>query len=289
MPPITTMAMSSPENATASGSAEAKRWLNTDNVPASADHGRRDHEADELVAVGRIADEARALLVLADRHQHAADRRAVKAPEQVADGEAERGDQPVVGPVALEVDAEHGRARDAAEPALAAGELGPAIGDREQQRGQRQRQQREVDAAPAQDQRAGERRGHGDEQDREQRRQDDVAGEPVPLAQRRRVGAEPEPGAVAERDEPGIADENVEPHAGDGEDHHVDRRAQRQARPRRARTAAGHQRQRGNDERAHGPCASTRISGCARRTGRAAAAAGRAPSADTSTPRPRTG
>ena len=34
MPPITTMAISSPEKATASGSAEAKRWLKTDSTPA---------------------------------------------------------------------------------------------------------------------------------------------------------------------------------------------------------------------------------------------------------------
>ena len=34
MPPITTMAMSSPEKATASGSAAAKRWLNTESTPA---------------------------------------------------------------------------------------------------------------------------------------------------------------------------------------------------------------------------------------------------------------
>ena len=37
MPPITTIAMSSPEKATASGSAEAKRWLNTESTPATAD------------------------------------------------------------------------------------------------------------------------------------------------------------------------------------------------------------------------------------------------------------
>ena len=64
----------------------------------------------------RIADEARALLVLADCHQHAAGRRAVKAPEQVADGEADRRDQAVIRPVMFEVDAEHARARHA-EPA----------------------------------------------------------------------------------------------------------------------------------------------------------------------------
>ena len=36
MPPITTMATSSPEKDTASGSAEAKRWLNTESAPAIA-------------------------------------------------------------------------------------------------------------------------------------------------------------------------------------------------------------------------------------------------------------
>ena len=64
------------------------------------------HEGDELVAIGRIADEARAL-VLADRHQHGAGRRAVKAPEQVADGKADRRDHAVIRPVMFEVDAEH--------------------------------------------------------------------------------------------------------------------------------------------------------------------------------------
>ena len=33
-------------------------------------HRRRDHERDQLVAIGRIADEAARALVLADRHQH---------------------------------------------------------------------------------------------------------------------------------------------------------------------------------------------------------------------------
>ena len=117
-------------------------------------HCRREHEADQLVAVGWIADEACALFVLADRDEHAADRRAVKAPEQDADCQSDRGDHPVIVGVTLEIDAEHGRSRDAAKSALAARELGPAEGDREQERGERQRQQRKIDAAPAQDQRA---------------------------------------------------------------------------------------------------------------------------------------
>ena len=36
IPPITTMARSSPEKAMLKGSAEAKRWLNTDRTPATA-------------------------------------------------------------------------------------------------------------------------------------------------------------------------------------------------------------------------------------------------------------
>ena len=109
MPPITTMARSSPEKATEIGSAEVMRLLKSESVPASAGDRRRQHEGDQLVAVGRIAEEARALLVLADRHQHAADRRTVEAPEQDADRDADRGDEPIIIRVTLEIDAEHGR------------------------------------------------------------------------------------------------------------------------------------------------------------------------------------
>src|SRR5262245_63749963 len=47
----------------------------------------------------------------------------------VADGKPDDGDHAVIRPVMFEVDAEHARARHAAEPALAAGQLGPAIGE----------------------------------------------------------------------------------------------------------------------------------------------------------------
>jgi hypothetical protein len=50
----------------------------------------------------------------------------------------------------------------------------------------------------------------------------------VDLAQRGRIGGEAEPGAVAERDEARVADQHVEPEAGDREDDDVDRGAQRQ-------------------------------------------------------------
>src|SRR4029453_17950086 len=69
----------------------------------------------------------------------------------------------------------------------------------------------------------------GDEGNRKQCRQYDAPAEPIELTQGRRIGAEPEPGAVAERDEGGIADQDIETHARDREHHDVDRGAQRQA------------------------------------------------------------
>jgi hypothetical protein len=71
----------------------------------------------------------RALLVPCDRDQHAADGRTMESVQQIAHPHAKYGDGRIVGPVPLQVDAEHGRTGDAAEPALATGELGPAIAD----------------------------------------------------------------------------------------------------------------------------------------------------------------
>ena len=53
------------------GSAEVMRFWNSRRMPARPVIAGRQHEGDQLVAVGRIAEEARALLVLADRDQHA--------------------------------------------------------------------------------------------------------------------------------------------------------------------------------------------------------------------------
>ena len=59
-------------------------------------NGGGQHEGGELVAIGRIAEKARALLVLADRHQHAADGRIVEAPQQDQHQECDRRDEPVI-------------------------------------------------------------------------------------------------------------------------------------------------------------------------------------------------
>src|SRR5262249_5379466 len=92
--------------------------------------------------------------------------------------------------------------------------------DRVGQRRERERQQREIDAAPAQDDRAGDGRQAGDEDHRQQDGQHDLVGEQVALNERGRITADAEPGAVAERDQPGIADAQVQSHGGDRQDDH---------------------------------------------------------------------
>ena len=110
------------------------------------------YERGQLVAVGRIAEETRALLVLADRDQHAADGRIMETPEQDQDQEGDCRDEPVIIGGGFQVEAEQRRPRDAAEAVLAAGHVGPSERHGVQHRRQRQRQQREIDAAPPQDQ-----------------------------------------------------------------------------------------------------------------------------------------
>ena len=242
--------------------------------------GRR--EGEQLVAVGRIADEARALLVLADRNQHVADRRAVEAPEQ-ADGEkSEAGDHPVVGPRAGEIDAEDRGPHHAAKAALAAGHRGPAERDREQHGGEREGEQREIDAAAAQDQKARQPREHRDDEHREQRRDDDVAGKPVALRQRGGVTRETKERAMAKRDETSVANQNVQPHAGHREEDDIGRGGQREA-ERKQHERQREQRDGGDQQRNDFGCiALTRTSGCVRRTIRADGTAAPAPSACTS-------
>ena len=74
---------------------------------------------------------------------------------------------PIVGVIGFEIEVEHSRAGHAAQSAVASGELGPAVTDGEQKRGQREREQREINAAPAENQRAGDERGCGDKGNRE--------------------------------------------------------------------------------------------------------------------------
>ena len=149
-----------------------------------------------------------------------AERRAHQPQQQIEHAEAEHRDDDVIVQRIVQAERPDAATLQAAEAVLAAGDVGPAERDGVGQRRQRQRQQREIDAAPAQDDEADEGRDNGDDDGREQQRQEDIVVEPVALDQPRGIGAEAEPRAVAERDQAGIADAEVEPHRGDRERHH---------------------------------------------------------------------
>ena len=75
----------------------------------------------------------------------------------------------------------------------------------------------------------------------DQHRPQHGAGKPVLCVQRGGVRAHAEPRAVPERHEPRVADQDVERHARDGEDHDVGRAGERET--------AGQQRERQHDHR----------------------------------------
>ena len=212
---------------------------------------------------------------------------AMEPLERVDDPQAERRHQRVVDPRVLEVEAEPRRARHAAQPAFATGERRPAKGDRIGQRRQREREQRKIDAAPAQH---DERNRHGGDQQERDRRRDRPqhrAGKPVPLRQCGGIRAQAEPRTVAERHQPCVTDQDVERHAGDGEDHDVGGAGERQPAGEQRERQHGHCGRRDQDGRAdRSGRPLIRTAGFVRRRARAAGPAARAPSAGTSTLRP---
>ena len=201
----------------------------------------REHEGDQLVAADRVAHEQRALLVLADRDQNVAEGRADHAPDQ--DGGEEHDDRghDVERGLIVEIDAQQVGPGDAAEAVLAAGERGPAVDDVEGHRGEREREQREVDAAPAQDEEADERPVSAARATAKAIARRKELGREVELEQRRGVGGEPEERAVAEREQAGVAEQQVEAEADQHEQRDLARDRDRQA------ERAGEERQ--DDER----------------------------------------
>src|SRR3546814_793961 len=207
-------------------------------------HRRRDDGGGELVALDGVALEAGALLVRADCRQHVAEGRAQQPQQQEEDAEGDRCAESVVGPAVAQIDRPEGAAREAAEAVLAAGDLGPAERDGVAEGRQRQGHQREVDAAPTQHEDADDRRQRRDQRHCQQDRQQDLVGQPMPLRQGGRVGADSEPGGVAEGDQAGKADQDVEAEGGDGENDQHRRGVHRQADERQ-------------DEGQHGECQGT--------------------------------
>ena len=138
----------------------------------------------------------------------------MEAPKQDQHQERYACDKPVIDGRGFQVEAEQRRACDAAKSVLAAGHFGPAKRHRIKHRRERQRQQREIDAAPPQDQEAERHGNHCDNCNADDGRAEERIVHPVTLQQRGRVGREPKPGAVAKGHEAGMSDQNVQRHAG---------------------------------------------------------------------------
>ena len=149
-----------------------------------------------------------------------AERRAHQPQQHIEDAKTQHRDDDVIVQRIVEAERPDAAALQAAEAILAAGHGGPAERDGVGQRRQRQCQQREIHPAPPQDDDADEGRNDGDDERCQQQRQKDVAAKPVALDQPGRIGADTEPGAVAERYQTGVADAEIEPHRCNGERHH---------------------------------------------------------------------
>src|SRR2546426_3126678 len=171
-------------------------------------------ERQELDATRVIAARGGALAVLADRLEHGAEGRV----EDALEGGDRRGDERqgevVEGERRVERDRDAGerqrRQGDPAEAVVAAGPVGEVESDEVEELGERERQHREVDAAPAQaeeaDHRAARRR------EAEPRREPEPQRADLELRERDTgaIGAEPPVGGVAEGEQPRVAVEEVE-------------------------------------------------------------------------------
>ena len=182
--------------------------------------GRERVDRDEA-PVDRDADRGAAQRIALDRLERQPERRIDDAPRQQE--QEEQHDEAVdVGGVAEHVEpagAEDRRDGDALETVGAAGDLAEAVGELEahQRDAERHHQPREVGPAQHQEARreAEHRRREAGRQERDGRLVDDlVLGE-----QARRIGADPEEGGVAERDDAGIAEDEIEREREQAPDH----------------------------------------------------------------------
>src|SRR5215471_11666437 len=234
--------------------------------PGDPGEGARDDERRQLVAPHVHADELRTLRVLADRGEHAPERRAHDAPEEPeADGDHEhREEVEVVGrAVAADQRQRPDPAVDRAEigvgdlrhALLAARHLVPLEADGPDDLREGERQHREVDAGQAHAEEAEHQRGEPGhdggrgQRDHERRAHllhEDAGG----------VGADAEVRGVAEGDEARVSHEEVEAGREECPDHHVVREERVEA---RAERRYGERRDQGQpppwDPRDHGAAA----------------------------------
>ena len=237
-PPSSVISTTSPDIVQCTSVSDAS-WNTIALVaPARPGERRRQHEREQLVAVGVVAERDRARLVLADRLQHLAERRVDHAVDQQEPGEEDRQHRRSTSPACLRRSRKPNSlpARHRLDAVLAAGERRLQVEEEDHLR-ERQRDHREVDALAADREQPGddaEQRGRrGAEQDRE-------LGRKAPDLGRvgRDVAGRAEEHRVAEREQPAEAEQQVE---GAGEqreaqrlhqEHRVDRRTARRAKQR---------------------------------------------------------
>ncbi len=147
----------------------------------------------------------------------------MKAPQDEQHHQRDDADEPVVIRRRFQIDPEQRGTGDAAKPVLAAGDLGPAKRHHIEHRGQCECQQREVYPAPSQDQVAERRRDRSNHNQPKQRRPDKRSRHQAALGDGRGIGRKPKPGAMAERHQSGMTDQDIERHAGQCENHDLGR------------------------------------------------------------------
>jgi hypothetical protein len=208
----------------------------------------------------------------------------MKAPEAIDHHHGDDRDKCVERQRRIKIDATEQRTPDAAKTVLTACDSRPAEGDGIHHGREGQRQQREIDALAAQDQRPENEGNARDQHNRQNDRQGELPRQPVALDQPCGIGGKAKPCAMTEGNQPGAADKDIQRHAGDGEDHDLGGRGG--AKPddlheqgQQAEPESGDGEGRVVALRGCHHCP-TRTAGCARRTGRAAGTAGQAASSD---------
>ncbi len=179
------------------------------------------HEGAELVAEGRVAERAHAVLVGLDADQHPPERRAQHAQQQQVH-QHQRNQDEVIELVAFVQVERHPPAQprlrpeieiDAVRAAAERGVVEQVEGHLREGKGHHD----EIDALGAQHQHADQQRRQRRGQHRRRQHQPQVGRIVLWRDQRHRVGGDAEEGGMAEADQAGEADQQVEAHREDAE------------------------------------------------------------------------
>src|SRR5439155_1866790 len=197
-----------------------------EEIAGEAGEEPRQDEGDVFVAPHVEAEHLHAPLALPDADEGAsegrahdqrerADRQSEKHQHEVVEGDAagQRPRQRQIGP------------RDAREPIVAARERAPPEGDAPQDLAERKRDHQEVASAGPEREESEERAHAGRHQEPRREIEPEVVGDPK-RQETDRVRGDTEISGVAERRQPGVAQEEIEAHREDAEDEHLGDQAQ---------------------------------------------------------------